>query len=191
MNSRVREDSCFRGNRLGQARLPRLRPAVRTIRSYPFRFARPGRIRVERGTRSTLPAELPCSRRPNAEPDRARPTDYGRPVVPERRRIARGPRFPRGGDGGHGVDPPGARRADRPRAGHRARRPLPENSGAALTGSQDEGAEQFPSEEFVERVREQRADLSADGARLHVRAVLESLAEAIDGDVWHDVRTNS
>ena len=71
--------------------------------------------------------------------------------------------------------------------------PLPENSGAALTGSQDEGAEQFPSEEFVERVRErereQRADLSADGARLHVRAVLESLAEAIDGDVWHDVRT--
>jgi uncharacterized protein (DUF2267 family) len=69
---------------------------------------------------------------------------------------------------------------------------LPENLGAALTGSQDEGAEQFPPEEFVERVREyereQRADLSVDRARLHVQAVLESLAEAVDGDIWHDVR---
>jgi uncharacterized protein (DUF2267 family) len=70
--------------------------------------------------------------------------------------------------------------------------PLPENLRAALTGPQDEGAEQFPPEEFVERVREyereQRADLSVDRARLHVQAVLESLAEAVDGDVWHDVR---
>jgi uncharacterized protein (DUF2267 family) len=37
--------------------------------------------------------------------------------------------------------------------------------------------------------REQRADLSVDRTRLHVQAVLESLAEAIDGGVWHDVRT--
>jgi uncharacterized protein (DUF2267 family) len=70
--------------------------------------------------------------------------------------------------------------------------PLPENLGRALTAAEDERAEQFPPEEFVERVREhereQRTDLSVDRTRLHVQAVLESLAEAVDGDVWHDVR---
>jgi uncharacterized protein (DUF2267 family) len=70
---------------------------------------------------------------------------------------------------------------------------LPEDLGRALTAAEDESAEQFPPEEFVERVREyereQRADLSVDRARLHVGAVIESLAETVDGDVWHDVRT--
>lgn len=70
---------------------------------------------------------------------------------------------------------------------------LPDRFGAALTATGNEEAGQFPPDEFVERVREyereQRAGLDVSSVRLHVLAVLESLAASIDGDAWHDVRT--
>lgn len=70
---------------------------------------------------------------------------------------------------------------------------LPANLGDALTASENQEATEFPPEEFVERVREhereQKAGLEISTTRLHVQAVLESLAAAVNGEVWHDVRT--
>lgn len=69
---------------------------------------------------------------------------------------------------------------------------LPENLAAALESSGDEAAG-FSPEEFVEWVREaereQVAGLDVSDTRLHVQAVLESLSQSVDGDVWNAVRS--
>ncbi len=69
---------------------------------------------------------------------------------------------------------------------------LPENLAAALESSGNEAAG-FSPEEFVEWVREaereQAAGLDVSDTRLHVQAVLESLSQSVDGDVWNAVRS--
>lgn len=65
------------------------------------------------------------------------------------------------------------------------------NLAAALDGAGQEAAG-FTPEEFVdwvrEAVREKTTDIDVDRARLHTQAVLESLAQSVDGTTWNDVR---
>jgi uncharacterized protein (DUF2267 family) len=69
---------------------------------------------------------------------------------------------------------------------------LPDNLAAAMESTGDEAAG-FSPDEFVEWVREaereQAAGLDVSAARLHVQAVLESLSQSVDGDVWNAVRS--
>jgi uncharacterized protein (DUF2267 family) len=69
---------------------------------------------------------------------------------------------------------------------------LPDNLAAAMDSTGDEAAG-FSPEEFVEWVREaereQAAGLDVSAARLHVQAVLESLSQSVDGDVWNAIRS--
>lgn len=68
---------------------------------------------------------------------------------------------------------------------------LPENLAAALDSAGQEAAG-FTPEEFVDWVREaereKTTDVDVDRARLHTQAVLESLAQSVEGTTWNDVR---